>query len=206
STAGSLTRTSGRPRSRHSMASPSPNVPEVDSMTTVPGSSRPSSRARSRMYRAGSSFIRLKAAPKRFGPRRTMRGSSSAPVMVGATGAPVIVGAAKAPEGRTATPRTVNRLGERTPRARGRIGERPGRSSARRFGRPLPGPEGGDVGAVPADVGVAVAAGAVPGRVDEDPRAPGGGAHPEPLQAVVADDAGQAHGRLGRHVGEQRRF
>ena len=33
-----------------------------------------------------------------------------------------------------------------------------------------------------------------------------GGAAPQPLETVVADHAGQAHGRLGRHVGEERRL
>ncbi len=63
STTGSLTRISRRSRCTACMASASPNVPEVVSTITVPGSSIPRSAARHRMYRAGIIFMREKHTP-----------------------------------------------------------------------------------------------------------------------------------------------
>ena len=57
SIAGSLTSTSGRSVIAHSIASASPNVPDVVSTTVASASSSPSRAALRRMCRAGTIFI-----------------------------------------------------------------------------------------------------------------------------------------------------
>jgi hypothetical protein len=66
------------PRAAAKSATAIPNVPDVVSMMRPPVWSAPSAAARSKMYRAGMSFISGKAAATRLGDSVAMRGVSSA--------------------------------------------------------------------------------------------------------------------------------